>query len=833
MIKLLRLKHKRLPPLTNQIAERRSGCYSGGHFSFTDADFARTPGTRAKLHRSINSPYSNPRSNWGSIPSCDNLPRRAALARNTKASLLDEVRNNSNLEGRRWPVPTRLKRTNAIPLSAIKVSPSVNLTDKSPNHAEISTVKSQVQDPVDRSAKMLTDHKNDPKMVGRLGKLSIDTSPEVTTKPKPLFYSKQRSNSTGVIAQTTEGNSKSASANILPGTQAQLGFPLGRNSCLPRSSSLFTQQPGKAPSIPMPQLPSAVSTKIQNSKGAREIGINRPSNMSLMSEYTSALDSRASRAFSHTGTDFTSANLLSPAASSSATVGLGIDLKGGIWEKSLKLLGTQDSCTQVSSQHSLGMSIQQSLPRDNSSGLRFSMYNHNHPRNESSTTISKDMSPKRNMKAPASAERRPLGLDLPFSRSTDIKDYKGAQTKRASVSIFKDVLGSEGDLSKRQSRASSATIGDAFQLDSDVSAQPSESSARKDGEIKHEQQSCVRLSTPPAVIPPRTTSPNMAREYEIVSRDPPIPGLLRQTSVSYEAISRPSSKTSFSLRFQKSSSRHSFAGEVEGADSPTESMMSLYKHNDNSSPDSIVSTPTRKPSGHNPSTIRSRNNRKSVLLGLRTYDPESAPNLPLFPLTIPPLSPNHAEKSHPSSKNSSLQLSEPLKPLNPASWRKTPLHGPRTPPRRFTSRARRSPTRQLETKRFPSRSPLRGGVEKAQSSPSPSHRSRPLLESIIDLRRMNSEVSKSGAEKAHRRFQSLEAEDLIEEGAGQSEAGGQKESIERLSDDMRMPRYMPEVEIPGLLFAARRNEEGVWEAPKWANRHDDDEIYGDDGFLKD
>ena len=830
MIKLLRLKYKRLPQLTNEILERRSSCYSGGHFSFTDADFARTPGTRAKLHRSINSPYSNPRSNWASIPSCDNLPRRAALARSTKALLVDEVRNDPDLEGPRWPVPPRLKRTNAIPLSTIRTASSIKLTEKLPNHAEISTVKLQVQDPV--SAEKCTDHKTDPKMVGRLGKLTVDISPEVTIKPKPLFYSKQRSSSTGVITQNAEGNNKSASANNLPGTQAHLKSSFGQNPSLPRSSSLFTQQPGQAPSIPMPQLPLAVYTKIQNIKGAREIGIKRPSDISFISKYTSTLHDRTSIAFSHTDTDLTSVSLQSPIASSSAAVGLGTDLEGGIWETSSKLLGTQGLCTQMSSQQSLGMSIQQSLPRDSSSGLRFSMYDYNHPRDESSTTLSKDMSPNRNIKAPASVDRRSLGSGLPSSRSIDMKEYESAQTQRASLSISKTISGNEGSPLKWQSRPSSVAIGGTFQLDPDVSAQPSESSAWKDVERKHQQQSCIRLSYLPAVVSPGTTSPRMAEEYEIVPHDPPIPGLLRQTLISNEAMSRPSSKASFSSQFQTLSSRHSFAGKLEGADSPTGSIMSLYKHNDTSSSDSIVSTPTRKPTGRNPSTIHPGNNRISALLGLRTCDPELAPNLPLFPLAIPPLSPNHAETSPPSSKHSSLQLFEPFKPLNHASWRKTPLHGPRTPPRRFRSQARRSPTRQLLIKRSPSRSPPRGGVEKPQS-PSPSPRSRRLLESIIDLRRMNSEVSKSGAEKAHRRFQSLGAEDLFEEGAGRSEAGGRKESPECLSDDMRKPRYVLDLEIPGLLFAARRNEEGVWEAPKWANRHGDDGLYGDDGFLKD
>ena len=835
VIKYLRQKHNRLSQLRSETIERRLSGYSGGHFNFTDTDFARTPGTRTKLRRSINNPYSRPR-DWASIPSCENLERRPTILRNPKALVADEIEPDPSPKSRKWPVPPRLKRTNAIPLSTIRAPASIQIIERPVKHAEKTPNRAKILGPVPRPVEKHTEQHTDT-IAGPVYGVPGLISPEAVARPRPLFYGKQRSNSTGVVGQGSKWNGMHAPVDIPQATQTQAGSLLARKPSLPRSVSLFTQQPGQAPSIPMPKLPSDVSTRIQKIKHPTDKGSKRPSSISLVSEHTSVMDDSASRTFSQTDTELTSISLLSPTASNFAPVGLGIDFDSGRWDKNSTFLETDGLHTQMGSQQSLGASIQHSLPRDNSSGLRFSMYDHNQFHHESSTTLSKDVSPKLNLRAPSSADRRSLGQHglppaLPSGTGVDSKNYEGLHNKRASTAGFKDVSGNEGSPLKWESRPASTANIDQFHFDTHVFVPQNYPSDTKDSVKRDNQEKCPHTSNFSAAFSSGSDIPSENKELETARVDLPIPGLFNQ------AISRPPSKATFSPKIFPSCQRQAAAIKIEKVDSPTLSMMKVYKHGDNSSSDSIASTPTRKPSGRDPSTFRPRNNRKSTFLGLKTYEPESAPNLPTFPnLAIADLSSNHPEISPHSSKRSSLQFPDPPKSLNRASWRQAPLYGPRTPPRRFRSRACRSPTRQPLTRRSPSQSPIGVGIGKYSISHSPSPRSKQLLSSIMNLRRMNSEVSESGGERAHRRFRSLgSAENAIEEREGGREERGGAPAIQRVSEGVSTPRYLPEIEIPGLEFSSVKMEDDIWDTPRWSvaeSNHHGDELYGADGFLRD
>ena len=836
VIKLLRLKYERLHALTRETSEQRSSRYSGGNFQFTDADFARTPGTRTKLRRSINNPYSNPRNDWASIPSCDNLPRRVALPRSQKALVADQVTSSPNREGRRWPVPPRLKRSNAIPLSALQTSPPVRLIERSPKAFDTVPSRSQSKDLVQTSADKRIEHNSGNLQAGLAERLVVDVPSEATTKPKPLFYGKQRSISTSAIRQGTEGNTNSASMDASRTTQLQQKYPPQRQSSLPRSSSLFTQPPGKAPSIPMPKLPSEVSARIQNIKIPANNDTKSRSHTAFVTEYTALAEDGASRALPHTDHDVTSIGLQSLLTSGSASVGLGIDLESGMLEKTSTFLGSQELCTQMASEQSFATSVQQSLPRDNSSGLRFSMYDHSRSRNESGTTLSKDLSPKLVLKALGNTDRRSLGQQtLPSDLlPTHTKDCENAQSSQLFASVLKDVSGNEGSPLGRVSRPSSIVAGDPFQYDPGLSMQPEKSTGRTGRSRHNQRQSCVPPTKFPTIFPVALNPPNMDEGLGVTSAVPPRPKLFGKASVLDQAMSRPPSKASFSPRILNTKQRHSLTVKAESTDSLDLSMLGPYKQYDSPS-GSLASTPTRKPSGRNPSIIQLGSNYRSNLQGWDPYDPETAPNLAIFPdITIPHLPPNQTETSPNPLQRSPLKLPDPLKPPESTSCRKPPLHGPRALPRRTRSPARRSPTRQHCIRRSPSRSPTRHTVGQDQSSSNPNIRNKQLINTIIDLRRMNSEVSKSGGEKAHRRFRSLgSAEHTIDGGEVDNEQRGDTGRNERPAESVRTPRHTPDVEIPELLFSTRRNEDGVWEAPKWAIGHGDDGLYGEDGFLLD
>ena len=833
VIKLLRLKYKRFPPLTRETSQRRLSRYSGGNFSFTDTDFARTPGTRTKLRRSINNPYSNPRNDWASIPSRENLPRRVALPRSHQTLAGDQSMNSPNAEGRRWPVPPRLKRTNAIPLSAIKTSPSIRLVERAPENFDTFLTKSQFDNPIRINTGKRIEHSTEGQIAGLQERLQTNFSLEARTKPKPLFYGKQRSISTSVIGQGGEGNSKVTPTDLSRTVQGQTGSPLVRQSSLPRSSSLFAQQPGKAPSIPVPNLPSEVSARIQRIKSPTDTdtGNERPSNTSFVSDYTSLVDDRVSSGFSHTDADFTSIGLKSPAASRFSSEGLGIDLESGVLEKTRNFLRTDDLCAEMGSQQSLATSIQQGLPRDSSSGLRFSMYDRSQSRNESSTTLSKDMSPNLVLKAPGSADRRSLGQQAMSSglipaRSRDNKNSGNTQTSQVSASILKDVSGNERSPLKWGNRPSSIVAGDPFPYNHDLPTRTEKSSATPRESRHHRRKNCVRLSNPPTTVLVDTTFPTVNKGLTVVSTDPPISGLFDEASVPDQAMSRPPSKATFSSHTDITKQRQSLTVKAENTDPPSLSTIGLYKHSDSSS-ESICFTPTRKPSGRNPSIIQPGSNRGSIFLSLNPYDPETAPNLPIFPdLNIPQLLPNNAKTSPNSFGHASLNFDDPPKALESTSRRKSPLHGPRAPPHRSGSPARRSPTRQLSTKHSMPGSPTGSGVAKHEIPSASSPRNKQLLNSIMDLRRMNSDVSKSGSDKAHRRFRSLEnAEHAIDEVEAGIEQLGRIGTKEKLTESMKTPKQMPELEIPRLLFSASRKEDGLWEAPKWAIGHGDDALY--------
>lgn len=829
VIKFLHSRNKRLPGITSETAERRLSRYSGSHFTFTDADFARTPGTRAKLRRPTNSLYSSLQRDWATIPSCDNVQQRAALPRTSKASVADEAGHDPNA-GPRWPLPPRLKRTHPIPLSAIRKSPSIQHTERTASHAEIPTNKAQVPRTVQRSVEKLTEHNTDPRTTAPSNRSLVDALPEAATRPKPLFYGKQRSSSTGVIVHCSESGSDSVSAGFPQAAQPQPESLLVRRSSLPRSSSLFTQQPGQAPSIPMPELPPEVYTKMQKFKSPQEIFPQRPSGVSMATDYTSLLDEETLRTRPHTDTGCTPVSLPSLSTSDFALTGPGINLESGIWESATDVMGRR-SC----SQQSLGPGIHHSLPRDNSSGLRFSMYDHNQSRNDSSTTLSNDISPKPFIRDPVSANRRSPGQEalppnLPPRSSPELKIYERSQIKRTSKSILKDVSGNEGSPLRWESRSSSTIASDLFLIDAHGFLQRGTPSAMNGSVRKHKTQSYIRPPTLPSVDTPEPNFPAMAKGIENTPAKPPIPGQPSQATIPYQVTSRPASKAQFSPLFNAPGPRDGSTGNAD-AGSPTLSVVRLYKHDDHSSSESIAYTPTRKPSGRNPSAVRPENNGKSVPLSLNPYDPESAPNLPIFPnLAALPLHSDHAEISPASSKQSSLHFPAPPKSFNLDSWRRTPLHGPRTPPRPSRPRGCRSPIRQSLMR---SQSPSKAGVGKFTSSPNSSPRSKQLLTTIMNLRRMNSEVSESRGEKAHGRFRSLgSAEETLGKEEGGSEERGQEEHTKRLVSDARTPRHLPELEIPGLLSSNQRKQQDIWKAPKWAVAGSGySEVYGEDGFL--
>ena len=781
--------------------ERRLSGYPGGHFSLTDEDVARMPGTRSVLRRPAHSSRGNSRG-YAPVTSRECLPRQPVLASMSKAVIRDQTVPQNATSGPSWPLPRRLTRSSATPLAKLRVPPLAPITEKSAKILKDRAVPVEVQ-PVafDGRDGDNTDGDNNKARPPVLDSCQSDIFTPAVLKPKPLFHDKPRSSSAGSIAQWSKAQVGEATVS-----KQEKALPMPR---FPRSSSLCSQQPGLAPEKPMPPLPFnlPVPKRIQGIKSPTELSSRRTSGNSLFSGDTYILEDKALRPFSQAETDFTSISLASSSIVGSKAEGLGIfagedkDWKGSTLRESSSLCLPAKAVrphTQAGSRKSLRVSIVNSLPRSESSGLSMSLLDHGPSRNTSSASISTGpavLSKKAGLGVPRSAVRKEARLPVippasPLSKFSGSEDVK---SQRASTSALQVVSGNRSSPlpDPFDERPSSWSTGNPFPWDSTTSMQPGKSSVMKDRAKGHRPQSAISISNnQPLLMPMKFLAhPGPIEEATPSRTSYPTPSL--DLSKNDYFLPRPPSRITFDPQINPNPNMktfHSFGG---ASYSPTLSVVDMYNSGANEASVLEDATPERKP-------------------------------IPDTDFTLP--TPEELDLSRP------IQIPETC---SPSFNSRSSFLFPMPPPSRQSYSTNR---------RSPSSSPIRG-PRALPSGHHPSKRvgkslhncsSKDLRKSIMAIRRMNSEAADLQP-KLHQRYLSIgrTARTIFEDDAvarddvfRDVQVSGAK--VEEAQKNPGVVKGMPSTSVADgsvLRTPAKKMEQGLtWGSPR--------SLYDTSGFLR-
>ncbi|CAF9937803.1 hypothetical protein IMSHALPRED_000552 [Imshaugia aleurites] len=756
IVLILRHKHNRLLSQINLEGDRRlSGFHSSPNaiMSITDEDVARMPGTRTSVRRSLHTPYS--RNNlYTPMASRESLPRRAYIP---KARANDRDDHETVAQQQSWPLPRRMTRADGTPLVKMPSSTLTPATERSKKTLPSPPPK-DTRNWAGTPRKSVIISNGNPDVNEKNGDL-MQASSATDLTPKPLFHGQQRSISHGMIA------------GIADGSKTEPRVPR-RISLVPRSKSMYGQEPGLAPPQPLPPLPLETTSKRMSRVKSPEQSTSRASGASLFSEQTSILDHGWSKAFPQAGTDLTSTFASAPIPASTSK-GLG-QPEGNhvVWDapheegRASPMGGLAKQMAfrpQLNSQRSFRASIQESLPRSKSSGLSLSMSLHGPSRAESRASLARDPSSpytKSRVTIPRSAEKRKLGRGVspssPLCRATEFAIHDDTQSKRASTSVLHEVSGNEGSPQSNSWDKRPRSIATSIPLEWDIESLPAaKPSAPKERARGHEQRNCIHISNM-LVNAPSPAKPATIEEREELPHGNPQAHNIDLEIRAKQTTFRPPSRQYFDFAPQTSIGLHrqnSRRSDDNSSFSPTQFMMNLYREDCNS-PGSEVDTPTRRPGSQRRSGTHAHR-RKTIFDNptptawpLPTPSTETHPDPEKSSHNISRLSVQSNEQdSNPDSRPTSfLNYPWPQPPRPSASPNrrgpKTPIRrigGPRPPPFRYIS-----PTRRY--------SPVRSGVGKRSGSPA-----KDLRRSVAALRRMNSDVVGGGGRRSreHKRYLSI------------------------------------------------------------------------------
>ena len=800
--------------------ERRLSGYPGGHFSITDSDVARMPGTRRVIRRTQGS-YGSSRG-YTAVTSRETLPRRPIAPTMSKAIAHDSVSMKRATSNPSWPLPRRLTRSNATPLVKIKspsLTPVTEKPAKSVGRIDVVSVNNSPAVNEQGGKDMVQFHPPIPDPKG-IAQSDLSTTPIL--KPEPLFLAKPRSHSAGAIAQFLNPQQDRTNPTVMDSS-----LPRAR---LPRSSSLCSQQSGLAPNIPMPPLPLNLqpSKRYQCIRSPPETSSRRTSGNSLFSGDTYLLDESSSRPFSQAETDFTSTSIASASKFGSKPEGLGIFAPEHI-SRNPSSFRESSGLTQPAkaarvtvpsgAQKAFRASIAKSLPRSESSGLSMSLLDQGLSRNASGASLSKEnalLRGKSSLRVPANTDRnarslREVSSGSPLRKLAAYNSNQDVKSKRASASILQVVSGNHGSPLHDQldKRPSSWSTGNPFEWHP-TSLQLGKASAKKDRARGHMAQNSVRIpNIQQPVMPLRF--PHAPGQIGLApQRTSGITPSLDLSKNDY-FLPRPPSRVTFEPQISSSSKRGSLQRDGGTAYSPALSVVDLYKSEGIGSPESETLTPEKKPSperrsGANP------NRHKTVF---------SHQNLARWSL----VEPSSPENRHHSRMGDDSALPSPLPSPHSSFLFPIPPQAP-----------------YLSRRRSPSSSPIRG------PRPQPSRRSsrrisksfsgsaRDLQKSIMQIRRMNSEA-RDLHPRQHSRYLSIgRTSALFDRSASPASARRVLDEMHALEENpgssvarvaaIKGPKDIAHVEnsgYPDLVTPEESTMGVVWDSPG--------RLYGPDGFL--
>lgn len=710
----------------------------------TDEDVARMPGTRVTPRRSPikhKSPYTQ-------MTSREDLRQHPAFRSLSELDLNEGRIKAPVTPPKLWPLPRPLRRSNVVPFANMRPSQSFTGGARLDSKECISRKPTKTSPKTPPNAKAKAPHdKKSPASPRR----DMDVPPTLNLRPRPLFHNQQRSVSHGMISELAGGSKK---MSTLYSVEYKDTAPKSEiRPSLPRSSSLCSQDPGKAPARPVPPLPLEVEFKrLQRMDNAKRDWGRGSRTSFIFTDNTSVLDDNSSAVLSQSETQATTLGSTSPHVVNAAAKGFNENERNGIkwetpdhWSKS-DSLGAAKSLN-LRPHLETRRSQRVSLSRSTSSGLSniTTMLEHGWSRSGSTTSLNKEflgLRPKSQLTVPGSAERlkskRGVSPLSPLGRSQVFGAEEGSQNKRASTSILQIISGNEGV--PAPARPSSIATSDPFQWDPLTSMQRDIPAGKG-----HKRQNCIRISNIPVAVP--TNSPvkpeSIQEQEETLLQEHRKPINLSTRQKHKPPSFHPPSVPTFDPQLVAASNRPSHNSSLDAPYSPTLSMFNFY---DTASSPPPSPTPIRKAAnrltpGANPNRLKTMFNPPNLAQwplpnrftpSPSNTDPEKENDKPpekpnLFRLSaelaslppLPPLPPLPHFPSPPRTLN--------LQPQRPAP--RSPIRGPRAPPTGFSTprTARRSPTR---------------GVGK-HGSPT-TRGTRDLRASVLALRRMNSEISTTG-----------------------------------------------------------------------------------------
>ncbi|MCJ1464223.1 hypothetical protein MMC07_002836 [Pseudocyphellaria aurata] len=698
-----RMRQKKQVARILAAGERRLSGYPGGHFSLTDADVARMPGTRSVLRRPPHSFRGSSRG-YAHVTSRESLPGRPILTSMSRVVVCDQEVPQSNTSNPSWPLPRRLTRSNATPLVKLRAPSLTPITEKSAKKVGKDRVVAIEVQPAGVDENDNDQDKTQLPVLDCQGSLHSDIFTATVLKPKPLFHDKPRSISAGALAQWSKAQMDEAKVS-----NREKPLP---NPRFLRSSSLCNQSPGLAPEKPIPPLPFnlPVPKRVQGMKSPAELSSRRTSGNSLFSGDTSILDDKVFRPFSHADTDFTSVSLASPSIMDAKPEGLGIFVGEEVDWKASTVRETSSLClpakairphAQAGSRKSLRASIVNSLPRSESSGLSTSLLEHGPSRNRSNASLSTGsvvLSKKSSLGVPGNtgekgARLRGTSPASPLRRLSVCGSNEDVKEKRVSTSILQVVSGNSGSplLDRTDKRPFTWSTGNPFPWDPTISMQPGKPSAMKDRAKGHRSQSPISISkNQPPLMPIKLLPDAGVIETLPLNASCLTPSL--DLSKNEYFLPRPPSRVTFDPQIDPNLDMRFFHS-VGGASYPTTpSAVDVYNSGASSAPELEDSKSERQPIMQGPSGAN-QNRHKQVI----SHDdpPRWSVLSPDMEFTLP--TPEELDASRPSQLPGTFMpsLNCPssfLFPMPPPSQQpytsirrspsNSPIRGPRAPPAR-------------------------------------------------------------------------------------------------------------------------------------------------------
>lgn len=781
----LRIKHRKMMMQTQAAAERRLSGYPGGHLSITDEDVARMPGTGAAMHESFNSKCHcfSAHAAWASHEPTKKLPGAKELSPvpTSRPKVLskmarEEVKTpSSGAPSRPWPIPSHLTRANrppAMELQPAAVSPVAEVFRRGdPNSSE------QMHRPAkERISRQAYRDNQSPALTrdshgfpGPSPDLIAFPSPDLI--PKPLSYQKPRSMSHSMISNI--GTDKKP-AEGLHG-QAVHQHVTRSSTCMKRSTSLTNQEPGPVPRNTIPPLP--VEAGAIRRRGSTKVSSSRPSNGGIIWNDATSKDGGNPKTWPHLEMSTDLVKLVPPSPTEMPDEG-----HEPLEEKSANsdgiingspispvLAGARTLKAPVNSRISVRASTCNSITRSNSSGLSESLLAHRWSRPASHSSAAKETSDNlasQSLGSHISIFDFGLPPSLPHGTPTDTKPNLGRPKNKSRSPSILQVIASNGQSSKERpyrERPSSIANENPFRWSPEVlskgaaaQGQDSNLSAEKeqiDTKMPIGDSEGVQTSRPPRALAQSLRRPRI---------DPP-------------TFSPPKSSTFNPLLTPK---KHSKAVTPRSTNpSPYFSTVARLTGYDDldSSPSSVLSTPTHKPD-HKRGPPGSNPNRQCVMF-------DTSDDVAQWPLAR-----QHPILSLGLRGTSEIPKDPHINPLNgPLSALLTTGNNDDSQPEsllyRFPSPP--SPTRSSKSRQRPPKSQSQPMIHRPRASPvSPSRRRSPgyipsltttkildspaghtgtngssddhIRQSVIALRRMNSEISTvSRVDKEHKRYLSL------------------------------------------------------------------------------